>query len=36
MKANLLEAVHQLTDDPVYALQRQNQLQEAGTQSPSV
>lgn len=33
MKANLLEAVHQLTDDPVYALQGQNQLQETGTQS---
>lgn len=32
MKANLLEAVHQLTDDPVYALQGQNQLQETGTQ----
>lgn len=36
MKADLLEAVHQLTDDPVYVLQGQNQLQETGTQSTLV
>lgn len=33
MKADLLEAVHQLTDDPVHALQGQNQLQGTRTQS---